>query len=122
MLEELEYFDGGQVLAFFIVDRGAEVLVEELFFQGYLLELGVAFGCFGFFFFREPVALTGTQGGYGLGVKLGMIYRVAVVDGALDFYAEVTATSGWIGQQVEVVAGSDKGGIAFQYTGAAFER
>ena len=111
-LQEGEKLNSGNTVSFLFIFGGMEVAEEELFQRCGLFKLPVGLFQDGFVGIVQPVAFTFGYGIHGLCVELPVVDGDIGMDGAGDFDADETAAAAGVCQQVFLVAGCYKGGVA----------
>ena len=110
--QEGENLHRGHPVSFLFIFGGMEVAEEELFQRCGLFKLPVGLFQDGFVGIVQPVAFTFGYGIHGLCVELPVVDGDIGMDGAGDFDADETAAAAGVCQQVFLVAGGYKGGVA----------
>ena len=85
----------------------AEAGMEDVFFDGLLVELGVRCHDFGFLSGGEPISFAARQAGFQLGIDL-IVHDTFAVDQMFCFNADESPATGGIGEQVKTVACTDE--------------
>lgn len=114
-LQVAEYLHRRHPFAFFRFLGGTEVAEKELFQRGGLFKLLIGLFQDGFVGIVQPVAFALADGVHGLGVELAVVDGDVGFDGAGYFDADKTAASAGVGQQILLIAGTDKRSIAANF-------
>ena len=120
--DHIQYLGRQKRLCLFNILRDLEITQEQLLFSRLLLEIPVVFSDQRLFLRSKPKTFTTPQQFFRFRIQLIIIDRLGIIDPPLHLHTNETAATGRIRQQIIIVAGRDKRGIATQVTARALIR